>query len=58
MKKEFDWFDKEKNVSLLKKFFYGSLVFLILIDFFILCEVIDITFPHQLAVHHLHCVWP
>ena len=35
MKKEFDWFDKEKNVSLLKKFFYGSLVFLILIDFFI-----------------------
>ena len=35
MKKEFDWFDKEENVSLLKKLFYGSLILLAGIDFFI-----------------------
>ena len=26
-----------------------------LIDFFILCEVLDSTLPHQLIVHHLRC---
>lgn len=35
MKKEFDWFDKDENVALLKKMFYGSLILLVVADFFI-----------------------
>ena len=35
MNKEFNWFDNAKNISLLKKVFYGSLVLLVVVDFFI-----------------------